>query len=259
MEQSKDIRTFIVYFAIGLVFVYLIGLLNKLIDKFKNKSAKHKYWIENLEIERKTLHITVWFTFLIVHDICGHIYTNTKLAIVWTSASIVQSFFNLIRLNSEYVRVWVKNNWKGILRNDDEKWPAILVYFLAMGMSVYITDDKIITQLGIVACSTGDAFACFVGRAFPNSTEIRKGKTWAGFMGASISNSQHCWLYLYISGRIVGDLRTNILALVAGFFIGGLSDQVPSKEICLDDNFTSTLSGSLMWYAFLKVCPILIS
>jgi len=95
----------------------------------------------------------------------------------------------LLRLHNKKIQSYVKENWKGFLRSDDENWPAIIVYFLAMGISVYITDDKIITLLGIAACSTGDAFACFAGRTFPNSNEIRKGKTWAGFMGASIANS----------------------------------------------------------------------
>jgi len=95
----------------------------------------------------------------------------------------------LIRLHNQNVHSWVKKNWKGFFRSDDEKWPAILVYFLAMAISVYITDNKIITLLGIAACSTGDAFACFAGKTFPNSKEIRKGKTWAGFIGASLANS----------------------------------------------------------------------
>jgi len=95
----------------------------------------------------------------------------------------------LIRLNSSSVQSWVKKNWKGFFRSDDEKWPAILVYFLAMAISVLITDDKIITLLGIAACSTGDAFACFAGKTFPDSIAFRKGKTLAGFLGASVANS----------------------------------------------------------------------
>jgi len=75
------------------------------------------------------------------------------------------------------------------LRSDEEKYPAIFVFFLAIALSVCITDSKIITLIGVTACTSGDAFACFVGKTFPNSTEIRKGKTYAGFLGAAIATS----------------------------------------------------------------------
>ena len=76
-------------------------------------------------------------------------------------------------------------------------------------------------MLGITCCTTGDAFACFMGRYYPNSTEIRKGKTVVGFLGAAITTSVHSWAYLYFLGRIPTDLVSSLIVLLAGFFIGG--------------------------------------
>ena len=109
--------------------------------------------------------------------------------------------------------------------------------------------------LGCACCTTGDAFACFLGKIFPNSYEIRKGKSVAGFLGAAVTTSIHSFLYLYLMGYLSPDYGTYLCVLVVGFWIGGMSDFLPSREIGVDDNFTTIIYGSHLWLAFFTVLP----
>ena len=52
--------------------------------------------------------------------------STTTMACYFTVASGFLAILNLIRLWSPTVKTWVRENWKGFLRDEDnEKWPAI--------------------------------------------------------------------------------------------------------------------------------------
>jgi len=58
-----------------------------MINKYKHKNEDWKYWIDNLEIERKTPHITCWFNYLLIFDFKGDIFTPKQMGFMWALAS----------------------------------------------------------------------------------------------------------------------------------------------------------------------------
>lgn len=123
-----------------------------------------------------------------------------------------------------------------------------------------MTPNRSFVVLGSICCTTGDAFACFMGRLFPKSQPIREGKTVAGFLGAACFTAIHALAYLILSGYVAQITIFSIVALAAAaFVIGGLADLLPAKEIGMDDNFTTIFYGTMMWWAYLSVMPTLVT
>ena len=256
MAIEFDLNRVLVYFGYGLIYALFIGALNKRIEELRTRSSWWNHWIVLLEIERKSIHVLSWFCIFVMHDLMPIADDTNTIALYFGFCVVIFSILNIIRLCSPTVKSWVRNNWKGFLRDEEkERWPAIFSLLAAITLSNLTTGLRVIVILGCTCCTTGDAFACFMGRAFPNSREIRNGKTWAGFLGAGILTSIHNWLYLALSGYIVSDLWTSLVVLFWGFLIGGVADLLPSKEIGLDDNFTTITIGSHAWLALYKMSP----
>lgn len=165
---------------------------------------------------------------------------------------------NLIRLYSPDAQRWSEVNFKGFLREDENKqkqrWPAVFSLIGALALTLLVFDNRHVTVLAAICCTSGDAFACFCGRLWPKSTQIRHGKSVAGFLGASLATAVHSLLYLYICDYLAVVSVWNLAILGLGaLFIGGVSDFLPSREIGIDDNFTAIVYGSSMWWAYLTL------
>merc|ERR1712086_369774 len=182
-------------------------------------------------------------------------FSTNSLAIYLGMGSALLAALNLLRLKNQMVKDWVTDNWKGFLRDENDEWPACIGLFGALAICNYTTGLRSMVVLGSACCTTGDAFACFLGRIFPNSYEIRKGKSVAGFLGAAVTTSVHSFLYMYLMGYLAPDYWTYLCVLFIGFWIGGMSDFLPSREIGLDDNFTTIVYGSHLWLLFFKMMP----
>lgn len=256
MNIEFDLNRIIVYFVYGLIYCFFIGLLNKKIESLRTRSEKWNYYIVQLDIERKTVHVLCWFCILIIQDVMPLSNSATSMGCYYGFVSFLLAILNIIRLCVPSVKQWVSLNWKGFQRNEDtERWPAVFSLQAALSLANLATGMRTIVVLGVTSCTTGDAFACFMGRLFPNSREIRNGKSIAGFLGAGILTAIHCLCYCVSMGYIQNDLWTWLNVLFWGFWIGGISDFLPSKEIGLDDNFTTVTLGTAFWYSFTTISP----
>jgi hypothetical protein len=139
MTEDIDPIRFIIYFAYGITYGIVVGLLNMNIEKLRTRSEWWNHWIVRLEVERKTVHVLSWFCFWILHDLVPMSFSTNSLAIYLGFASASLAALNLLRLNSQTVKDWVNENWKGFLREEDDDWPAVIALFAAIAISNYTT------------------------------------------------------------------------------------------------------------------------
>jgi len=126
MNIEANLNRLLVYFSYGLIYAFFIGLLNQKIESLRTRSEKWNYYIVQLEIERKSVHVLCWFCFLVMQDLMPLFNTATEIGIGYGVCAGFLAILNIIRLWCPSVKQWVSKNWKGFLRNEDtEKWPAI--------------------------------------------------------------------------------------------------------------------------------------
>jgi dolichol kinase len=257
-DQSNLKLRFLIGFSWGMVYAVTIGLLNSQVEKLRLRNKWWKHWIAELEIQRKMPHVFSYLPIWFYHENFGSDQSPMTLAYFWLIGLIGLGTLNLIRLYSPAAQRWSEANLKGFLREDENKqkqrWPAVFSLIGALVVTLVVFGNRHVTNLGTICCTSGDAFACFCGRIWPKSTEIRQGKSVAGFLGAGLATALHTLVYLYFCGylAVVSVWNLSILGLGA-LFIGGMSDLLPSREMGLDDNFTAIAYGSVMWWGYLTL------
>jgi dolichol kinase len=257
-DSSNPNLRFLIAFGYGMVYAITIGILNIQIENLRSRNKWWKHWILQLEIQRKTPHVFSWLCVWFYYEHYASDESEMTLAFYWSVAFFGLGALNLIRLYSPAAQRWSEVNLKGFLREDENKqkqrWPAIFSLFGALVLTLVVFGNRHVTILGTICCTSGDAFACFCGRIWPKSNEIRKGKSVAGFLGASLATAVHTLLYLYFCDYLAVVSVWNLAILGLGaLFIGGMSDLLPSREIGLDDNFTTIAYGSVMWWGYLTL------
>lgn len=258
-QPNGNLR-FLIGFGYGMVYALSIGLFNSQLEKLRCRNKWWDHWITELEIQRKMPHVFSWLCIWFYYEHYASDESTGTLAFYWSMSLVGLGILNLIRLNYPAAQAWSEVNFKGFLRTDEnnqkQRWPAIFALIGGLVVTLIVIANRHITVLGAICCTSGDAFACFLGRIYPKSTLIRPGKSIAGFLGASVSTAVHTMVYLYFCGYIAVLSTWNFAILSIGaFFIGGLSDLLPSREIGIDDNFTAIVYGSFMWWAYLTLIP----
>jgi dolichol kinase len=204
-EPNLNLR-FLIGFSWGMVYAVSIGILNMQIEKLRLRNEWWKHWIAELEITRKTPHVFSWLCIWFYHEQFGSDQAPTTLAYFWSVGLIGLGTLNLIRLYSPAAQRWSEVKLKGFLREDEnqqkQRWPAVFSLIGALVLTLVVFRNRHVVVLGTICCTSGDAFACFCGRIWPKSTEIRQGKSVAGFLGASLSTTVHTLLYLYFCGYL---------------------------------------------------------
>lgn len=141
-DYFDNIR-FIVYFAYGITYGLVVGLLNIQLDKLKNRNEWWRKWIILLELERKSVHVLSWAMFYFGHEIAP--LSTMSLCMYWGFGASILGVLNIIRLNSTAARNWIERNMKGFLREDEKEqqnWPAIFSLFTAICIALLITRNK---------------------------------------------------------------------------------------------------------------------
>ena len=246
---------FLTYFLSGIIYGTVVGLLNMEIERCGKQNPRWKQFINKLELQRKSVHIQSWFPFFFLHDLLPIRQSTRTQGIYMAVAAAFLTVLNILRIYTKSVKIWVQENWKGFLKNEDDHWPASLSLFFSISQINFSIGSRAIVQLAIAQCTTGNTVSFFMHNLWPENFQIRKGKTLLSFLAAGFMTSIHSWGYLYFSGHIITDLYASLIVLIVGFQIGGLTDLLPSKEIHLHDNFTGMVMSGYSWLQFFRMNP----